>query len=42
MNALEREARDAVLETDNSKAGKHLSATEVRPGNEPDFFALST
>ena len=41
-NALEREAPAAVLEMDNSKASKHLSATEVGSGNEPDFSALST
>ena len=39
MNALEREAPAAVLETDNSEAVKHLSATEVGPGNEPVFSA---
>ena len=39
MNAPQREAPAAVLETDNSEAGKHLSMAEVEPGNEPDFFA---
>ena len=36
-NASEREASTAVLETDNSKAGEHLSAVEVRSGKEPAF-----
>ena len=36
-NAPEREALATVLETNNSEAGKHLSATEVRPGNDPVF-----
>ena len=39
MNALEREAPVTVLETDNSKAGEHLSTVEVGPGNEPNFSA---
>ena len=33
-NALERKAPAAVLETNNSEAGEHLSAVEVKPGNE--------
>ena len=33
----EREAPAAVLGIDISEAGEHLSATEVRLGNEPDF-----
>ena len=37
MNAPEREAPAAILETDNSEAGEHLSTTEVRPGNKPIF-----
>ena len=41
-NAPEREAPAAVLETDNSKAGEHFSATEVGPGNEPNSFARIT
>ena len=36
-NAFEREAPAAFLETDNSKADKHLSAVEVRSGKEPAF-----
>ena len=36
-NAPERKAPVAVLETDNSKAGEHLSATEVGSGKEPTF-----
>ena len=36
-NAPEREASVAVRETDNSKAGEHLSAAEVRLGKEPTF-----
>ena len=39
MNVPEREAPAAVLEMDNSEAGKHLSTAEVEPGNEPDFFS---
>ena len=35
-NAQEREAPAAVLETDNSEAGEHLSAVRVGPGNESD------
>ena len=35
-NVAEREALAAVLETDNNKAGEHLFAAEVGPGNEPD------
>ena len=38
-NEPEREAPVAVLETDNSEAGEHLSTAEVGPGNEPVFFA---
>ena len=38
-NAPEREAPVAVIEMDNSKAGKHLSAGEVGLGNEPVFSA---
>ena len=41
-NAPEREALAVVLEIDNSEAGEHLSATEVRPGNKPDSFAIIT
>ena len=36
MIALEREVPAAVLETDISKAGEHLSIVEVGLGNEPD------
>ena len=36
-NAPEREAQAAVLETDHSKVGEHLSTTEVRQGKEPTF-----
>ena len=36
-NALEMEAPIAVLEMDNSKAGKHLSVAEVGSGKEPAF-----
>ena len=36
-NAPEREAPIAVLEMGNSKAGEHLSATEVGSGEEPNF-----
>ena len=36
-NTPEREAPAAVLETDNSKAGEHLSTTEVGLGKEPAF-----
>ena len=39
MNALEREAPATVLETDISKASKHLFVAEVGPSNEPDFSA---
>ena len=42
MNAPEREALTAVLETDNSEAGEHLSAVEVGLGNELDSFARIT
>ena len=35
--APKREALASVLETDNSKAGEHLSAVEVKPGNESVF-----
>ena len=38
MNAPEREAPAAVLETDNSEVCEHIFATEVRPSNDPDFF----
>ena len=38
-NAPEREAPTVVLGMDNRKAGEHLSAAKVRPGNEPDFSA---
>ena len=37
MNALERVAPVAFLETKNSKAGEHLSAVEVGSGKEPTF-----
>ena len=36
-NVPEREAPAAILEMDNSEAGKHLSAAEVGPGNELVF-----
>ena len=36
-NSLEREAPVAVLETENSKAGEHLFAAEVRSSKEPTF-----
>ena len=36
-NASEREAPTTVLETDNSKAGEHLSIVEVGSGKEPAF-----
>ena len=36
-NAPEREAPAAVLETDHSKVGEHLSIAEVGPGKEPAF-----
>ena len=39
MIAPEREVPAAVLETDISDAGEHLSASEVGLGNEPDFSA---
>ena len=39
MNALEREDPTAVLETDNSEVGKHLSIAKVGPSNEPVFSA---
>ena len=38
-NAPEREAHAAILEMDNSEAGKHLSAAKVGSGNEPVFSA---
>ena len=38
-NALEREAPAAVLETDHSMVGEHLSAAEVGPGKGPAFSA---
>ena len=38
-NAPEREAPAAVLKTDNSDAGEHLSTAEVGLGNELDFSA---
>ena len=37
-NVLNREALATVLETDNSKAGEHLFATEVRSGKEDAFL----
>ena len=37
MITPEREVPDAVLGTEISEAGKHLSAAEVGLGNEPDF-----
>ena len=36
-NEPEREAPAAVLKTDNSKAGEHLSIAEVGSGKEPAF-----
>ena len=42
MNAPEREALAAVLETDNSEADKHFSAPKVGQGNEPDFSVRIT
>ena len=42
MIASERKVPAAVLEADISKAGEHLSATEVRLGNEPGSFARVT
>ena len=39
MITPEREVPIAILETDISKAGEHLSTIEVGPGNEPDFSA---
>ena len=39
-NALEREALAAVLDTDHSKVGEHLSATEIGSGKEPFFPRL--
>ena len=38
MTKSEREVPAVVLETDVSKAGKHLSTAEVGLGNKPDFF----
>ena len=38
-NAPEREDPTAVLKTDDSKAGEHLSTTEVEPGKEPAYSA---
>ena len=38
-NESEREVPAAILETDNSEAGEHLSATEVGSGNESVFSA---
>ena len=37
--APKREAPASVLETDNSEASEHLSATKVRPSEEPTFSA---
>ena len=39
MITPEREVPIAILKTDISKAGKHISTIEVGPGNEPDFSA---
>ena len=39
MIVLEREVPAVVLETNISKEGEHLSATEVGLGNEPDSSA---
>ena len=39
MIVSEREVPVAILETDISEAGEHLSAAEVGLGNEPDSFA---
>ena len=41
MNALEKEAPAAILETDNSEVGEHLSTAEVGLGNKPVFSAYS-
>ena len=41
-NELKREALVAVLETNNSEAGEHLSVAEVGPGNENDSSARIT
>ena len=38
-NVPKREAPASVIETNNSEAGEHLFAAEVRQGNEPVFFA---
>ena len=38
MIAPKREVLAAVLETDISEADKHLFASEVGLGNEPNFF----
>ena len=38
-NAPEREALAAVLETDHSRVGDHLSAAEVGLGKESAFSA---
>ena len=36
-NVLDREAPTIVLETDNSKAGEHLSIAKVGSVKEPSF-----
>ena len=40
MIALERELPTAILEADISKAGEHLSASEVGLSNEPDSSTI--
>ena len=37
-NASEREAPTTVLETDNNKAGEHLSAPDIGWGKESAFL----
>ena len=41
INAPEREPPAAILETDNSEAGEHLSTVEVGLGNKPLFSTYS-
>ena len=36
---MRQRGRLPLLDTDNSKAGEHLSTGEVGPGNEPDSSA---
>ena len=42
MTAPEKEAPVAVLETDHSIVGEHLSTVEVGPSKEPDFLPKVT